>query len=227
MMINVPEPFGEKATHEMSPGIKRYFFIFGLALLGLYSLSLVYLEFTVSQEYVRRFVDDITGPSRFYAINTTLCVFLEWGTALLFGVCAVAARSGEKWNREIPFYYSQIAVFAYLGLDDRFRIHEMIGSKFGFNDALVILALGLIEAAFLLAWGRIWERSRRLKTLFLAAGICFSIMVIIDGLVPRDLIPRLTVEKLSKTWGAVFLFLFAWESLNEKLEILRQAAGRN
>jgi hypothetical protein len=207
----------------MNPGARKAVFFSGAAALALYSIFLVYLEATVSQEYVRRFVDDITGPSRFYAINTTLCVFLEWSCALLFAICLTGFGGGERWPGENLFYYSQIAVFAYLGFDDRFRIHEMLGGTFGFNDAFIILGLGLIEALLLLTWGRILTRSRRLKGLFIAAGVCFVVMVVIDGLAPRELIPRLTLEKLTKSWGCFFLFLFAWEWLMERIGDLREA----
>ncbi len=208
----------------MSQKAIRIGFILGLVLLAVYSLALVYLEVTVSQEYVRRFVGDIEGPSRFYALNTTLCVFLEWGTALLFLVCATAVGPRPGWSREIPFYLSQAALFAYLGFDDRFRMHETIGVVLGINDAYVLLALGLIEAALLLFLGRIWERSRRLRGYFAAAGLCFAVTVAIDAFVPRELVPRLSLEKLTKTWGALFLFLFAWESLRTKIEALKESA---
>ena len=56
------------------------------ASLGLYSVALIGIELCTSQDYVRHYVSDVEGPVRFYAVNTTLSVFLLWATALLFGV---------------------------------------------------------------------------------------------------------------------------------------------
>ena len=58
-----------------------------IALLIAYSLALVGIEWCTSQDYVRNFVCDIDGPVPFYAVNTTLSVFLLWATALLFAIC--------------------------------------------------------------------------------------------------------------------------------------------
>ncbi len=111
----------------------------------LYSITIMLLEFQFGQDYVRLYLTDIIGPVRFYAINTTASVSLEWGSALLFFITLLLIDDRKKRQNEYYFYSSQVILFIYLGIDDRFRIHEYIGSKLHFQDAYYLFGIGVIE----------------------------------------------------------------------------------
>jgi len=70
--------------------------IFLWLLVAVYSIGLLLIEWQTSQLYVRQFVTDIQGDVFFYAINTTVSVFLLWATALLFGLCLFCFREQER-----------------------------------------------------------------------------------------------------------------------------------
>ncbi len=105
----------------------------------------MYLELQFSQAYVRNYFTDISGPVRFYAVNTTLSTFLLFATALIFGVniMCLDAGSGERGKR--IFYVSQVLVFLYLGMDERFGLHEWLGAVMGIRDAMIIFGWGFLE----------------------------------------------------------------------------------
>ena len=188
--------------------MKRIQFIL-FVLLGLYSTGLLIVEYTTSQNFVRNFFTDISGPTPFFAINTTLCVFLLWATALLFWICTICHDKKAGDNRKLAFYWSQIMIFGYLGLDDRFLIHETIGRLTGIEDAFIILAIGGIELILLLFLGNLIRMNKSSKLYLTGAAVSFFTMVIIDGFFPSKMILRLSMEDLSKAWAALFLFLFA------------------
>jgi hypothetical protein len=47
-------------------------------------------------------------------------------------------------------------------------------------------------------------------------------MIVIDAWVPHDLLLRLTLEDLSKTWSALFFFMFSWSVFEQCLDDLMQ-----
>ncbi|MBW1712141.1 MAG: hypothetical protein JRJ59_03235 [Deltaproteobacteria bacterium] len=192
----------------------------GLGLIA-YSASLIISELVVSQQFVRHFFTDIKGPVPFYAINTTLSVFLLWSTGLIFAVCLAATEDRLQSKTERRFYLSQVLLFFALGFDDRFLIHEHLGGILHLNDALIIGAYGIAEIFLLFALGNLRQRTSQTRRYLLAAGLLFGAMVIIDGFFPREMVPRLSLEDLAKTWSTVFLFLFAWGELGQALARLR------
>ena len=105
---------------------------------------------------------------------------------------------------------------AFLGFDDRFQIHEWLGSRLGIEDALIILALAIVELLLLLTLGKLTERPKGTRYYIYLAALFLGLMILIDGWVPRELVPRLSLEDLSKTWATVFIFLFAWSILRRK-----------
>lgn len=185
----------------------------------LYSLSLLWIEWQFSQSGVRLYVTDIKGDTFFYAIHTTLNMTLLWATALLF---VVSIQCIDK-NREKLFFYfaiSQIILFTYLGFDDRFLIHELAGQILGVNDAYLLLLIGCAEVVILLILGELGQKPRKALIFLGLASVLFFIMIVIDAKFPARMPFRLSLEELTKFWASLFLCLFAWEILLQKIRAL-------
>jgi len=198
-------------------------------LLGAYSVALILAELLISQDYVRLYLTDIIGPVDtqivpFYAVNTTLTCFLLLGTALLFFLTERFSNREQASLRERLFLRTQVVLFAVLGCDDRFQLHEALGLLLKINDALVIAFWGVLELAALIWLGRIYRRTPKARAFVLTAALLFLAMVLIDGWVPEDLAPRLSVEDLLKMWAIVFLFLFGLEELDVGVRAAKVAA---
>lgn len=199
--------------------MKKFRLLLGLAVI-VYSITLLWIEWSTSQEYVRYFFTDIKGPVLFYAVNTTFSAFTLWSTALLFGICLLFTDR-EQQPREFFFCLSQIIIFVYLGLDDRFLFHENLGHWLHRNDAYLLLGLGFIELG-LLAWlGKVRQRSKKAQLFLGSAAVLFAIMIVIDAKLPSHLLFRLSLEDLTKLWADLCLALFAWEILLEKINYLK------
>lgn len=197
----------------------------GFTALIIYSISLIMTEVWVSQDFARNFFTDIDGPVPLYAINTTVSVFLLWATALIFAVCVVCTQEGEQQRKERGFYLSQILVFGYLGFDERFQVHERLGYVLGGPDYLVLLGVGVIELVLLLTLGNLKNQSNQAKYYLGLVALFFGLTLFIDGFVPPESVPRLSVEDLSKTWAGVFFFLFAWHIFYNKIDALKRKSG--
>lgn len=194
--------------------MKRFFW-FLIAMLFFYSIGLGLIELLLGQGAVRHFFTDITSPKNpsvmFYAINTTLTVFLLWATALLFIIRCVVDSGVLK--KERFFFVSQSVIFFVLGVDDRFLIHEQIGQKTGIEDAFILLAIGVMELGFLFTLGRELLRKPAILFPLLFGGGFFFIMVVIDAFVPSRTPLRLSAEDLTKLWACFCLFLYGWNTL--------------
>jgi len=200
--------------------MKKYYSYFFFFILTIYSAILISLEINVSQEYVRNFFTDIEGDVPLYAVNTSLSVLLLLGTSLIFIIVLKTLPKGEN-SKKILFYQSQVILFAYLGLDDRFLIHEHIGYVFGINDALIFAGLGVLEIILILAWSGYQKWSKRTRKYLLAAATCSILMILIDGAFPSEMVPRLSLEDLFKTWANAFIFIFAWSILMQNINTLK------
>ncbi|WP_353572111.1 hypothetical protein [Candidatus Albibeggiatoa sp. nov. BB20] len=189
----------------------------------LYSLSLLWIEWQFSQSGVRLYVTDIKGDTFLYAIHTTLNMSLLWGTALLF---LVSLQCIDKQKEQLFFYFalSQVLLFIYLGFDERFLIHEMAGRFFEVNDAYLLLLIGCAEAVILLLFGQLRQKSSHTLLFLGLASLLFLIMIVIDAKFPAKMQFRLSFEELSKLWASLFLFLFAWEILMQKIQLLKSRA---
>lgn len=155
----------------------------------------------------------------FYGINTSLSVFLLGATAVLFAVCTLCIEAGPAGRRERIFCRSQVVVFAYLAFDDRFLLHEAV--IFLASDIWLLLAAGAVELLLLVKFGDLRSRSWFTRRC-LALGIAFFLaMSMIDAFVPLKLFLRLSFEDLSKLWGTVFFFMFAWSICAGKIADLR------
>ena len=196
------------------------FRIFFFITLIVYTITLFYIEEHTSQQFVRNFFTDIKGPVFFYAINTSLSVFLLWSTALIFAVCLLCIEPRQV-QPEKSFYFSQIGLFWWLGCDDRFLIHEHL-SHWGISEIYIMLSLSLLELYFLITLGQL-NKQPPSAIFYLGLGAIFTgIMMVIDTFMPAQMMLRLSAEDLSKLWGTFFLFLFAWEILKYKIQQLRQ-----
>jgi hypothetical protein len=202
--------------------MKKIYSHFWLLLLVSYSLILIFVEIKTSQDYVHYFYADIEGKVLFYAVNTTLTISLMLATSLMFKVNSVLLPREKNNVTQRFFYLSQAYFFCYLAFDDRFLIHEKLGYILGINDAFIILSLGVTEIALILTWGNYQQWKESTKSYLFKAAICFAIMVIMDGFFPQEVVLRLSLEDLSKTWANVFLFLFAWDIFRQNITTLRQ-----
>ncbi len=202
----------------------RFAKIVGFGLLIIYSVSLVYLEIRFSQDYVRNYFTDIIGPVFFYAVNTTLSTTLLWLTTLVFVINAMCVENVGRWKRQKLFYYSQALVFFYLGIDERFMVHEYTGMWLGFNDALMLLGIAIAEAGLLAGLGELKTRSKKTIAYLCAGSVLFGVMSLIDGFAPKRATLRLSFEDLSKVWAEVFLFLFAFEICRGLIDGLKERA---
>lgn len=195
-----------------------------IIILSIYSLALILVELLISQDYARHYFTDITGPVPLYAVNTTLSSFLLWAVALLFTVNLSFLNEDDINSKEHIFYVSQVWLFCLLGLDDRFKLHEWLGSLLGINDAYLILGLAIVEIIILLFLGNLKNRSRRTKLSLFIAAVFFTLMFLADAFLPSRMILRLSCEDLSKTWSALCLLVFAWEICNSHITKLKQRA---
>ena len=190
-----------------------------------YSIILIYFEVGISQDFARFFFTDIKGEVPFYAVNTTFSVSLLLGTALMFAVCLVCLGEQSQPNKERNFYFSQVIIFGYLALDDRFLIHEKLGYLLNISDAIILFLIGILELYFIFAWSNWYHWTKTTKINLFKASICFFLMLVIDGFFPKNMIPRLSLEDLAKTWSNIFLFLFAWNIYLEKINLLKSKAN--
>jgi hypothetical protein len=111
-------------------------------------------------------------------------------------------------------------MFAYLGFDERFLIHETIGLWLGRNDAYLLLGLGLVEIGLLVLLGNLREKPKTARYFLYSAAVFFAMMVVIDAKFPSQMVLRLSLEDLTKLWADVCLVLFAWEILRQHIHRL-------
>jgi hypothetical protein len=174
-----------------------------------YSAALLSLEYRWGQDYVRNYFTDITGPVRFYAVNTTFSAFLLWSIAVMFGMSFMLTEEEPKAPRCLSG--SLCLLFLYLGLDERFMLHEWWGDLLDKNDAYFVVLPGLMFVGVLYFWGDLQHRSWRTTLYLLCAAALFFVMLLYDVFVPDQMLWRLSLEDLTKLWSDIFLFLFAWE----------------
>ncbi len=184
-----------------------------------YSVMLLLVEFYTSQDFVRQFFTDISGDVPFYAINTTMSVFLLWSTALLMVFSAATLKDVPEARDVRRFFISQAAVFGFMGFDDRFQFHEVVADRIGIGDHFVILVVVAIEIALLAMFGRPRHFTCRTAAMFFAGGALFAVMLAIDALAPHMMVLRLSLEDLAKTWSAALFFAFAWETCTNQYRL--------
>lgn len=203
----------------------RYAKAICFVLLIVYTLCLVYAELRYSQDFARNFFSDIYGPTIFFGINTTLSASLLWCIALVFGISGMFLERKPGQRRTRVFYVSQVLMFCYLGVDDRFRLHEWVDQHVPHGEALVLVGAAIVEAYLVIFVGDLRKWSKRTR-LYLGIGAVLSgVMMFIDLLLPTDWVLRLSCEDLSKVWAEVFLFMFALEILRAHIDELKSRAS--
>jgi hypothetical protein len=190
-----------------------------------YSLALLIAELTHSQDFVRPYFADCGDGMGFYGVNTTVSRSLLWSCALLFAVCFVLAE-GSARPRARLFYALQALFFFFLGIDDRFMVHEYLGERFEFEDAYIVAGFGVLEAGLLVGLAEVWRRPAAARGYLLGAAAMFAVTVVADGFLAARRVGRLSLEDLSKTWAGLFLCLFAWSLCREEIASLRRG-GRD
>ena len=187
-----------------------------VVLLTLYSIAIIAIEYVMGATTARYYLTDISGPVVFYAVNTSLTTMLLALVIYNFVLCL--DRSSIRRDRFLAggwFIWSQIAIFGFLVLDERFMIHERLGGILGVNDAFILLGLGFIELFLLIKIGDIvWSKNPKSIAIVLA-GFLFGIMIFIDAFLPSELTLRLSLEDLSKTWACFFLFVYSYYKMRE------------
>lgn len=179
-----------------------------LLCVALYGLTLVGLELSGHRDLTRQICNDVVGPSRVYALNTSLCAGLLGGAALLLLFAASVAES----SLDRRYFRLQAALFGYLAMDDRFLLHETLGRVLRIDDALIILALGVVQLVLLATLARLRTRSAAARACLWGAGASFGLMVAADFWDEQLAAwPRLTIEDGAKAWGAALLLAYAWE----------------
>jgi hypothetical protein len=195
----------------------QYFFAF---LLIVYSLTLIITQVNTSEDYVRQYFTDIKGDVAFYAVNTSISAFLLAATGLVFVLC-IPIMNEKTLASERIFIYTQIFVFFYLAIDDRFQIHDAKGLPF--RGEYLFLLVGFIEGVVLLFYAKILEQDWKIKRPLFVAAVLFCIMFVIDIYGDKmHLYLRLSFEDLCKTWANVFFFLFSYQVFLEKLNALKR-----
>jgi hypothetical protein len=151
-----------------------------------------------------------------FGINTTLSAVLLWGVAIVSLLSLLFLRTGGVESRARMFFLAQIGIFTYLGLDERFMLHERLGGRLQVEDTWILVAVGLVEVAVLWFLGDLKQRSVRARAYLLVAGVLFCLMAFIDAFLPSVLPLRLSFEDLTKMWSSAFLFLFAFQIFAER-----------
>jgi hypothetical protein len=191
------------------------------AFLAVYSITLLVTQALTSEKFVRPYFDDIVGKVAFYGVNTSLSAFFLVATALTFFLSLSLIKDNNK--DEKIFYMSQIVIFLYLAIDDRFQIHDSEWvMSIPFLGNLLFPIVGVVNLYFLWKYGKILEKDRRILKPLLIASILFAIMFTIDVFGPKvNMYLRLSLEDLSKTWANVFFFLFAYNIFQSKVALLQ------
>lgn len=167
------------------------------------------IEARTSQQFVRHYFSDIEGPRPLFAINTTMSCFLLAGGAMLLLFCVAPGRPGLG-RRTRAFLWSQAAMLAFLAFDDRFQLHEALAYRIGIGDHFIMAGWAVLEAVLILSLAR--RADIPVRSALLVAGGClfFGIMMVFDAIIPHDMIMRLSIEDLAKSWAAALFFAASW-----------------
>ena len=204
-----------------------------LLVLVLYTVGMLWLEASTSQEYVRLYFTDIGmahREGRFaaadgdigYGFNTTLSAFLlaSAGVLLIFGGSAACM---EDRDRKLLFILQGI-ILIYLGADDRFMLHERIGAAVGVYSTAILALAALANGLVYLRFFRFSALDHRAVILLVLAVGLTGAMMCFDLLIPKQLPLRLSGEDLLKVWASWFFFRFAWEAV--RFRLVSQPAGQ-
>lgn len=195
-----------------------------IALLLVYTLGILGIEWFTSQTYVRHYLADIAGPVRLWAINTTVTTFLLTAGALLYALNLYFVEGAEHARTRV-FFLSQIAVYLYLAADERLVIHELIGRETGTHDSVTLLLVGVTEVVLLLTLGSFRSQPRPLQALWLGSAGFAACMFFVDIFVDEFARMRLSLEDMFKTWSIFLLFAVPLLMLHWNIVALKRRAA--
>ena len=201
--------------------VRRTAHVIFLSALGAWSMVLLTAEALVSQDYARFYVSDIHSPVVVYAANTALCVALLWATALLFFIAARFAPEADAPPAVQIYLWSQVALFALVGLGDRFSILPRLAERLSVQSAWILVGAGVLEIGLLVLLGRVHQKGTRARLCAGVAILCFAIVVAARWLGPREWLPTSPIEQLGRTWASALVFLFGWDEMRTTLDLLR------
>lgn len=201
------------------------------AALAAYSVLLLMVEASTSQDYVRHYFSDIEDGRPFFAINTSLSMMLLVAGAVLLAFAAALQKSAPAMSRW--FLWSQVGMLCFLAFDDRFQLHEALAYRIGLADHFIMAAWAAIEIVLILSLARLERISVQSFAFVFAGGGCFVVMMLFDALMPHDMIMRLSIEDLAKSWAAALFFAGAWSlarfhlGLDEKASSLADIVNKD
>lgn len=148
---------------------------------------------------------------RLFGVYTTLSATLLWASGLYFAI-ALSFSNESTEPKSILFLGSRVAVFGYLGPDDRIQAHEWIALKISTHsyyvgDNYILLTVGLLEIGSLWFLGRRYLFKLNVFILLALAASLFVIMIVFDAAMPQDMMLRLTIEDLCKSWAGLAFFV--------------------
>ncbi|EMR03949.1 hypothetical protein [Cesiribacter andamanensis] len=195
-------------------------------LLIVYSILLLVTHTLTSEKYVRPFYTDITGEVYGYGVNTSLSAFFLGSTAVVFLLCLAFIKNESQKDEKI-FYYSQIILFIYLAIDERFQVHD-VDPIIRYHGDMILPMLGLLQIYLLFRYGHMLSKPKKVQLPLIIASALFVVMVFVDIVGPKISLPlRLSIEDLSKTWANAFFFLFSYNVYIEKVRSIMKKQDSN
>lgn len=179
-----------------------------LAAMAVYSCVLLGIQARGGDAAVRPYVADITGSVRLASINTTLSVMFLWGAGLLCLLPLAAPGGTSVRNRRL--LVGLALVFAYLGFDDRFLVHEFLSVRFGLSEVVTFGVMGTALGALLWFHRDLWRAYPSARRWLYVAGGATVAMLAVDVGAPEQMPMRVATEDVLKVWGSLSFALFAW-----------------
>lgn len=190
------------------------------AALAVYSALLVGVELRRGGRAAREYLDDPPTPIHFLHVHTEVSAALLFACALAFAGCrraeGIAGRSDATSAR---FLDSQVAMFLFFAVDERFRILPSLTSRLHAPEVMAYILLGAGEALLLLGPGQLLRSARPARLAAIAGAALFALSLAMDA-APTGLPLRWCSEDLPKVWGGALFFLFAVLRLEAALDAL-------
>lgn len=182
----------------------------GICVLIVYSAILLGVEWSNGQTYVRQYFTDIEGDVKFYAVNTTLSSGMLAASGLL---CAFLARYAAATRTARMLFAGQAAFCLWSAADDRFQFHEAAALWAGTGDGYIMASIAVANAIWYAVWFRPRNFNMRMAVLLFLAAAFYVVMLFFDTSMPHDMLWRLSIEDLCKTWSSFCFFTMSWEAL--------------
>ena len=192
------------------------------SLLIIYSITLIATEIFSTNDLAPSLfspiskVDGSLISEHFYAVNTTLSVFLYWSVALVFVICMLFSEEEQGVTREQYFYLTQVLIFILMGMSYRFMLHKMIAAWFGFAPGCLILGLAIFEFFLVVNYNNSYPAATIGAPLYLAFAF-WLLVAILETFGETKFTGHLSLANLSRTWSGILFFCFAWRVLYTKI----------